>query len=179
MIELTQTKLWSMRLTFSVTICVILFFLLLPLETTPRRWVGPDLILGFACAWALRRPDYVPTLLLALMFLLTDLLLQRPPGLWSAVALLGCENLRQRARGMRDATFISEWILVCVTLAGISLAYRIGLVVTFTDRPAFGLSVIELVMTMAFYPVAVAITHWVLGVHKVAPGDMPGAGGRI
>lgn len=178
MSEMTQTKLWSMRLTFAATVCVILFFLLLPLETTPRRWVGPDLIIGFACAWSLRRPDYVPTLLLAAMFLLTDLLLQRPPGLWAVVALVACEQLKQRARGMRDATFVSEWILVGFALAGISLAYRFGLILTLTDRPPFGLSIIELVMTVAFYPVAVAITHWILGVQKLAPGDL-GGGGRL
>jgi rod shape-determining protein MreD len=47
-----------------------------------------------------------------------------------------------------------------------------------TDRPPFGLSIIELVMTVAFYPVAVAITHWILGVQKLAPGDL-GGGGRL
>lgn len=178
MSDLTYTKTWSMRLTFGFVMCVILFFLLLPLETTPRQWVGPDLILGFACAWAIRRPDYVPVLLLAAVFLLADLLLQRPPGLWAAAALLGCEHLKNRSRSMRDATFVNEWILVCLVLAGIFLAYRVGLVITFTNLPPLGLHVIELVMTMLFYPLAAAVSHGLLGVRKLAPGDLDTIGGR-
>lgn len=178
MSELTQTRLWSMRLTFGVVVCVILFFLLLPLETTPRKWVGPDLILGFACAWAIRRPDYVPSLLLAALFLLADLMLQRPPGLWAAIALLGCEQLKNRSRSLRDATFMNEWILVALVLSGIFLAYRIGLVVTFTNPPSLGLHIVELVMTILFYPLAAAVSHWILGVRKLAPGDLDTLGGR-
>ena len=62
-------------------------FLLLPLQTTPRSLAGPDLLLAFAVAWCLRRPEFVPPLALALAFLLADLLLQRPPGLWALLAL--------------------------------------------------------------------------------------------
>ena len=61
---------------------------------TQRTVIGPDLLIAFALAWSLRRPEYVPTLLLAILFLLGDLLLQRPPGLWALLALLACENLK-------------------------------------------------------------------------------------
>lgn len=179
MSDQTYTRIWTMRLTFCAVICMILFFLLLPLETTPRKWVGPDLILGFACAWAIRRPDYLPVVLLATLLLLADLLLQRPPGLWAAAALMGCEHLKSRSRSMRDATFVNEWILVCLAMAGIFLAYRVGLVITFTNPPPLGLHLIELVMTMLFYPLAVAVSHWLLGVRKLAPGDMDTIGGRL
>ena len=171
MTEQTLTRLWGMRLTFALVVCIILFFQLLPLETTPRRWVGPDFLLGFACAWSLRRPEYVPSLALAGLFLLADLLLQRPPGLWAMLALLGCEHLKTRARGLRDGGFASEWFLVCIVLALIALAYRISLMLTLLEPPPFGLSVFELVMTMAFYPVMAAVTQFGLGVRKAAPGD--------
>jgi rod shape-determining protein MreD len=178
MSEQSYTRVWGMRLTFVLVVCVILFFLLLPLETTPRRWVGPDLILGFACAWSLRRPEYVPLLWLAGLFLLVDMLLQRPPGLWALCALLGCEHLKNRARSLRDSPFLSEWITVSVIISAIALAYRAGLMVTFTDPPSFGLTLIELIMTIAFYPFAVAVTHGLLGVRKAGPGQLDAGGGR-
>jgi rod shape-determining protein MreD len=65
MTDLSRSRLWVMRLSFVALALVILFFHLLPLETTPRPWAGPDLLLGFACAWGLRRPEYVPALFLA------------------------------------------------------------------------------------------------------------------
>ena len=80
MTDLSRSRLWLMRMGFVALGLVILFFHLLPLETTPRGWAGPDLLLGFACEGGLRRPEYVPALFLALVFLLADLLLKRPPA---------------------------------------------------------------------------------------------------
>ncbi|MFK7744200.1 MAG: rod shape-determining protein MreD [Roseobacter sp.] len=175
--EQTWTRLWGMRLTFACVVCVVLFFHLLPLETTPRLWVGPDMVLAFALAWSIRRPDFVPSVWLAGLFLLADMLLLRPPGLWAVCALLACENLKNRSRGLRDSTFASEWLTVCILLTAVALAYRAGLMITLVDPPSFGLSVFELVMTMLFYPVAVAVTHGLLGVRKLAPGDLDGQRG--
>ncbi|WP_300036984.1 rod shape-determining protein MreD [uncultured Roseobacter sp.] len=177
MTDAPVTKLWSMRLTFAFLVCVILFFQLLPLNLTPSRWAGPDLLLAFACAWSVRRPEYVPALGLALLFLLADLLLQRPPGLWALLALLGCENLKSRARAVRDGTFPGEWLTVCVMIAAISIAYRLGLMITLVDPPALGLSFSQLAMTLICYPAVVAVTHTLLGVRKSAPGDPDTAGG--
>jgi rod shape-determining protein MreD len=172
MSENTVTRLWGMRLTFALIVCLVLFFHLLPLETTPSRWVGPDMILAFACAWSLRRPEFVPGFLLAGLFLLADLLLFRPPGLWAALALLGCEHLKTRARSLRDGGFANEWLAVCLLLAFVTFGYRLVLMVTFVEVPGIGLSIFELIMTMLFYPLAVAVTHGLLGVRKAAPGDL-------
>lgn len=179
MTEQTFTRLWGMRLTFALVVCIVLFFHLLPLETTPRRWVGPDMLIAFAFAWSLRRPEYVPSLALAALFLMADLLLLRPPGLWAVCAFLACENLKSRSRGLRDSSFASEWLTVCIMLVVVAVAYRLGLIITLLDPPAFGLSVFELVMTMLFYPVVVAITHGILGVRKAAPGELDAQRGPI
>ncbi|MCV3271437.1 rod shape-determining protein MreD [Roseobacter sinensis] len=179
MSELPQTRLWTMRLGFALLVCVILFFHLLPLETTPRRWVGPDLLLAFACAWSLRRPEYVPVLALAGLFLLADLLLQRPPGLWAMVALLGCESLKRRARGLRDTGFASEWLRVAIVMVSVAIFYRALLIITLVDLPPFGLTIFETVMTILFYPLVVAATHGLMRVRKATPGDLDSTGARL
>ncbi|MEP2641297.1 rod shape-determining protein MreD [Roseobacter sp.] len=179
MSDLAPSRIWGMRLSFTLLVCAILFFHLLPLETTPRRWVGPDLLLGFACAWSLRRPEYVPALALAALFLLADLLLQRPPGLWALLALVGCESLKHRARGMRDTGFPAEWLRVCIVVLGISIAYRAMLILTFIELPPFGLTVFEVIMTILSYPFVVAATHNIMRVRRSAPGDLDGNGARL
>ena len=176
--ETTATKLWGMRLTFALIVCIVLFFHLLPLETSPQWWVGPDLLLAFAFAWSLRRPDYVPSIVLAGLFLLADLLLFRPPGLWAIFALLGCEHLKSRAGSLRDGSFANEWLTVCIVLAVIAVTYRAALMLTFLSLPGFGLTVFELIMTMLFYPAVVAISHWVLGVRKATPGELDAGRGH-
>ena len=60
-------QLWGMRATFIVAALVILFFHLLPLDPAPSRWAGPDVLVAMVLAWAVRRPDYVPILLVALV----------------------------------------------------------------------------------------------------------------
>lgn len=179
MIEQTATRIWGMRLTFALVVCTILFFHLLPLETSPRRWVGPDLVLAFACAWSLRRPEYVPSAALAGLFLLADFLLFRPPGLWAVLALLGCEHLKTRMRGLRDGSFANEWLAVCIVMAVVMVAYRAVLMVTFVDLPGFGLSVFELVMTMLSYPLVVGATHFLLGVRRPSHAELEARGGAL
>lgn len=201
--------LWAMRLGFVLLAFVILFFHLLPLDTQPvglfipdllplentapaearleellrneepRRWIAPDLILCFACAWSLRRPEYVPTLSLALVFLFADLLLQRPPGLWALLALLGCENLKSRARSLRDANFTVEWLTVGVIMVAIFLLNHIVMALLLIDTPKLALSISELVMTLLFYPLIVLITHSLMRVRKTVPGDLDAYGQRV
>lgn len=145
---------------------------------TNRVLIGPDLLIAFAFAWSLRRPEYVPSLLLALVFLLADLLLQRPPGLWALLALLACENLKGRSRTLRDATFGAEWIAVGILLTGILIANRIVLSLFLVTPPQLRLSLLELGVTILVYPVAVFFTHSIMGVRRAAPGELDALGGR-
>ncbi len=172
-------RLWLMRAGFVFLIVLILFFHLLPLETSPRQWAMPDLIIGFACAWAVRRPEYVPALSLAAVFLLTDLLFQRPPGLWAMLALIGCEYLKSAGRSLRDSSFPSEWLAVGTVIVVITAANRLLLAITLIDTPGIGLTLFELGMTLLFYPLMVLVTHVLMGVRKTAPGDLDGMGRRI
>lgn len=179
MTEQTFARLFSKRVLFVLIVCTVLFFHLLPLETSPRRWVGPDLILAFALAWSARRPEYVPSIWLAALFLMTDLLLFRPPGLWAACALLACESMKIRSRSFRDGNFLSEWFTACAFMVLIAIGYRAVMLITLLEPPAFGLSVFELLMTMMFYPVVVAVTHGILGVRHSAPGEVDSAQGSL
>lgn len=176
--DLSLTRLWLMRGGFLLIVLVILFFQLLPLDTSPRRWAGPDLILCFALAWSLRRPEYVPPVLLAGAFLLADMLLQRPPGLWALLALLGCERIKIRGRGLRDSTFPAEWLTAATIILVIVVANRLILALMFVDIPGITLSLFELGMTVIFYPFAVFVTHALMGVRKAAPGELDALGHR-
>ncbi|MBB3994771.1 rod shape-determining protein MreD [Sulfitobacter undariae] len=147
-------------------------------HSTTRNWIGPDLLISFAFAWSLRRPEYVPMLVLACVFLLSDLLLQRPPGLWAALALLSCENLRGRSRTLRDSTFGAEWLAVSILLVGILLMNRIVLSILLVTPPQLGLSLIELGMTIIVYPAVVFVTRSGMGVRRAAPGELDSMGAR-
>ena len=140
--------------------------------------VAPDLLIAFAFAWSVRRPEYVPAILLCAVFLLTDLLLQRPPGLWALLALIACENLKIRGRSLRDSSFGPEWLAVTIWLVAILLVNRFVLVLVLVPRPDLKLSLIELGLTVLAYPIVVLVTHLFMGVRKATPGDFDSTGSR-
>lgn len=173
----TPSQLWGMRAAFLVLGLLILFANLLPVETAaPRGWAGLDLLMVFAMAWSVRRPEYVPVLLLALLFLLADLLLQRPPGLWAVLMLLACERLKSQSLILRDAGFPTEFLTVGVMILGIYVLNRVILAVLLIDLPPLGLYLLQMVTTLAAFPLAVLVTHVFFGVRKVSARDV-GAGG--
>lgn len=178
MSDQTTTGLWIKRLTFLGLVLLIIFFRLLPLQTTAGGWIWPDFVLCLALAWSVRRPEYVPAVLLAAAFLLADLLLQRPPGLWALLALVACEKIKGQSRSLRDATLLSEIVTISIWIIGISVAYRVILGVLLVDTPAFGPSVKHILVTLVAYPVVVAITHLTLGVRKAAPNELGSKGVR-
>ena len=178
MSELNPARPWTMRIAFAALIVVILFFHMLPLQTATGGWIWPDFILAFALAWSVRRPDYVPLALLALLFLLADLLLQRPPGLWAALALVACSQMQQQARSLRDASLATELMSAAAWIVGVGIGYRIVLAVLLVDMPSLAPALLQIVITVMAYPVVVGITHALMGVRKSTPHDMGSAGVR-
>jgi len=140
---------------------------------------GPDVMLALACAWIMRRPDFLPVALLAGVFLFEDFLLHRPPGLWPVAVVLGTEYLRNRQAVLRDVGFALEWVTVGGVLLAMLLGTRLLLSLSMTPLPSLGLSLIQLLATIAFYPIAAAASHWVLGVRKPATGQVDVLGRRL
>ena len=175
----SASRRWTMRMAF-VTICIgVILFNLMPLETTPRRWAGPDLLLVMACAWTLRRPDYAPAFLIAMVILLADLLFQRPPGLMAALVVLACEWLKARARVMRELPFPAEWLAAALAMGAVLAGYRLVLAIFMVDQAPITLAVIQLVASILAYPVVVLFSLGFFGLRKTAPGEVDKLGHRL
>lgn len=179
MAETPTMQVWTGRLIFIAVIGLIMFIQLLPLDTRPDVWPVPDLMLIVALAWSARRPDYAPVTIVALLFLLADLLFQRPPGLWAGLVVILTEVLRRRARQIRNSPLALEWGSVAVGIVVITLIYRITLAIVMTPQPALGLTLVQMVMTIVLYPVVLVIAHFVFGVSRPAPGQTDSYGHRL
>jgi len=145
----------------------------------PRGWAGPDLLIALSFAWVVRRPDYVPTLAVAAMLLLADMLFQRPPGLWSALVLIAMEGLRSSGRRSRQDGFALEWMNMAITLTVITVIYQLILMMLIAGPPPLTLSLMALIATILAYPVVVLLSGVLLGVRKAAPGAIDALGHRI
>lgn len=176
---MAETRVWLMRSLYLGLCLVIIFVHLLPLDTQPRLWAPPDLLVAFTFAWALRRPEYVPVLSVAAVMLAADLLFQRPPGLYAALVLIGLEYVRRRTGALRRAGFAGEWLTVALAIAAMGLANRVVLSLLSVNLAPLGPSLIQSVLTVLFYPAAVLLTEWLAGVRRPAAGEIDMAGGRI
>lgn len=172
------SHIWAMRLWFFVLALVIVFFHLIPLDTVPRRWAPPDLLVAFTFAWVLRRPDFAPLLSVAVVMLMADLLFQRPPGLLALLVALSSEYLKSRSAGLREAGLAAEWFNVTIVIVGITILYRLILTLALVEQAPLMLNVIQMVLTIAVYPIVVLVTQTIMGVRKPSPGDADAMGNR-
>lgn len=179
MAETAPPRTWLRHGAFVLLALAILFLQLLPLNTTPRGLPFPDLMLAFTCVWAVRRPDYLPVLTVALLFLLADLLLNRPPGLMAALVVLATEALRARAQALRAASFGMEWLTVAIAMTAVTVGGRFALTIVMLPPVPLGLTLLQMVLTILAYPLAVAAAWGVFGISRPAPGEVNALGQRL
>ncbi|GGW31190.1 hypothetical protein GCM10011452_19640 [Gemmobacter lanyuensis] len=164
---------------FLLVALALIFLRLLPMGSTAGSLPGPDLLLCLTLAWLLRRPDYLPALLIALVFFAEDLLLMRPPGLWTALVLLGTEILRSRIALTRELSFVMEWLFIGLLMMGMFIGYRLAFTVTMLPQVGFGYAMTQVLASIAVYPVVVWLSHVTLGVHKPGMGEVDDMGRRL
>ncbi|KPN64298.1 rod shape-determining protein MreD [Aliiroseovarius crassostreae] len=159
------------RLLLVVVAIVLLFGRLLPLELGAGRLPGPDLLLVLVMAWVVRRPDYAPVFLIAPVFFLTDMLLLKPPAVWTLMVVFGTEFLRRRETRLREQSFLIEFGLVAATLVAMLIGQRLLLGVFLVEQVSFGREILYLLATIAAYPLAALVTVYGFGIHKLQPGE--------
>ena len=164
-------------LLFCAAMAVLLFLRLLPLSAGAVRLPGPDLGLCLALAWVLRRPDQLAAPVIALAFLVQDILLFQPLGLWPAIVLMGTEAARLREGRWRDQPFVVEWLRIATLIGLMMLAYRIVQVLFMMPVPALGQVILHVIATVAAYPPVVLAARVLFGLrHATAlDAEMTGA----
>lgn len=179
MLDPVSLRIWSNRGLFVALIGFLVFARMLPLDTSATGLPGPDLILALTFAWVLRRPSYVPALLIVVVFLFCDLLFGQPPGLWAMLVLIASEFLRARQGLSRELPFPLEWAFVAMIMGALWTAHLISLGLFALDRPAIGLAAVQLLFTIAAYPAIVWLSALLFGLKKATPEEADALGSRL
>jgi rod shape-determining protein MreD len=179
MVEFWRSAHWIYRALFVALALLILFLRLLPLAHSAGALPGPDLLLCLIMAWVVRRPDYLPLPLIVIVVLTEDLILMRPPGLWTALVVLATEFLRSRMALTRELNFVVEWLLVAGLMISMLLVYRIVFALALLPQPAFGFAVVQVLWSIVLYPVVVGLSRLVLDLRKPATGEVDSFGRRL
>lgn len=195
MIDGATREVWAHRILFVVLALAFLFFRLLPLgeiiapcgaEDTGCRlmaWFshvpGPDLLLCIIFAWTMRRPDYLPVLLIAAVVLLEDLIVLRPPGLWTGLVVLVSEIIRSRVALTRELNFGVEWLLVSAMMVVMLIVYRLAFGLVLLPQPPFGFAMVQVIWSILCYPLVVFLSRVVLDLYKPGMGEVDAYGRRL
>lgn len=179
MVDPLTTRRIAHRALFVALAAVILFLRLLPVNAAAHGIPGPDLTLAFTFVWVLRRPDYVPAVLVVAVFLMEDLMFWRPVGLWTLIVLAATEFLRAREESSRDLPFVLEMALVMGVMSTMLIANRLILGLAMVEQPLLGLELLRLVVTLAAYPFVVALSKLGFGLRRAAPGEVDALGHRL
>ncbi|MFT4013632.1 MAG: rod shape-determining protein MreD [Paracoccus sp. (in: a-proteobacteria)] len=151
---------------FAALFLGLLFLRLMPLAPGRMVWPGPDLALCLALAWILRRPDQAPVLLIAALFLIEDIMLWRPPGLWTAIIVIGTEAARKREGHWRELPFVVEWMRVALLVGLMVLMNRFLLSLFLAPLPSLGQALMQYLATVATYPLVAGLLRWPLGLRR-------------
>lgn len=170
---------WGYRALFLLLALVFLFLRLLPLGNTPGALPGPDLLICLTFAWMMRRPAYLPLPLIVAVALIEDLVLMRPPGLWTALMVLATEFLRSRTALTRELNFLTEWLLAAGLMLGMLVAYRFVFALAFLPQPPFGHALVQILWSILAYPAVVALSRLSFDLRKPATGEIDDQGRRL
>ena len=179
MVDPATRSVWLHRVLFVIIALALLFVRLLPLGALAGHLPGPDILLCFVFAWTMRRPDYLPPWLIVSVVLFEDMLLMRPPGLWTALDLMGSEFVRARVALTRELNFLVEWLLVGGLMLAMLLIYRAVFAITLLPQPGFGFALVQVIWSILCYPAVVALSRFVLDLYKPAMGEVDAYGRRM
>ncbi len=158
-------------LAYTVLMSLLLIIGIIPYEIWPRRFPGPDLMVAITFVWLMRRPERLPTPLVAAVFFIADILLMRPIGLWAMLMVLATEFLRNRHRSVREHAFIVEWALVSGVLFAAALVNATMIWVVFLEAIPLDRAMIHAASTMLAYPLVAATARLALGGAPATTGD--------
>ncbi len=132
---------------------LIIFFQILPLQTTPQTWSGPNVLLVFFAVIVAKRPEFTSSFLIAFIFLIEDFFLMRPPGLMSSLAVLGFYFLKRKFQHQEESPVLFGWGSVATCLILILLLFYFISVLLFIPSAGFRLTFMEIIVTLALYPI--------------------------
>jgi rod shape-determining protein MreD len=132
---------------------LIIFFQILPLQTTPQSWSGPNVLLVFFAAIVIKRPEFTSSLLIAVVFLIEDFFLMRPPGLMSSLTVLGLYILKRKFQNQEDTSLVFVWgnVAICLTLI-LLICYFVSKLL-FIPSADLRLTIMEITVTLAIFPI--------------------------
>ena len=166
MSNIPSERIWVYRIIFIAVAIFLILANLMPLQTTPQRWPWPNILLLVIFCWSLREPNFVPIPLVITVLLLQDLLLHRPPGLFSGISVIILIWIKVITASSDEKSFLAEWVRVTLAFASISLVYHLVLSLSFVNTTELRITLIQTIFNISIYPLIVLVSHYIFRVKR-------------
>ena len=152
-------RILRLRLTYLLIMMLLVLFKTMPIHTSSDQFAMPDIPLVITFVWVMRRPDVMGPILITIAFLFADMILQRPPGLWTLIVLCGSMFLRSRTIYFKEVIFLYEWLLIAIVVIFCFTAYQFLLLLTFLPTNNLALLVKQALFTIMLYPIFIWLSR--------------------
>ena len=155
-------RILRLRLTYLLIVMLLVLFQTLPIHTSINQFAMPDIPLVMTFVWVMRRPDVMAPILITIAFLFADMILQRPPGLWTLIVLCGSMFLRSRTIYFKEVIFFYEWLMIAIIVIFCFAAHQFLLLLTFLPTHDLALLVKQALFTIMLYPIFIWLSRSML-----------------
>ena len=155
-------RILRLRLTYLLIVMLFVLFQTMPIHTSTDQLAMPDIPLVITFAWVMRRPDVMDPILITVAFLFADMILQRPPGLWTLIALCASMFLRLRTIYFKEVIFFYEWLMIAIVVIICFAAHQFLLLLTFLPTHNLALLLKQAFFTVILYPIFIWLSHSIL-----------------
>ena len=114
--------------------------------------VYPDLLTCLVFAILINRPKLFPSYIILLIYMLADIILMKPIGLYCALMFVATELIRKNNKTIRKETFLMHWFIFFSCLLVVQILYISIHKLFFMPSPQFIIFTKQFVLTMCFYP---------------------------
>ena len=155
-------RILRLRLTYLLILMLLVLFKTMPVHTSTDQFAMPDIPLVITFVWVMRRPDVMGPILITMAFIFADMILQRPPGLWTLIVLCGSMFLRSRTIYFKEVIFFYEWLMIAIVVIFCFTAHQFLLLLTFLPTHNLALLVKQALFTIMLYPVFIWLSRSML-----------------
>ena len=154
---------WIQRSTYLIFSFLLVVWLIVPQNPFKQTIPTPDFLFCLTLAIIFRRPNLLPIALIGLVFLGTDILFNRPIGLWTAIVLIITEFARTQFWRYNDANFITTWLFVSFLILLSTFSHMIVLNVFVISQSDFWHYLIWALLTILIYPMMFCLSFLIVG----------------
>lgn len=152
---------WMFRLLLLVICLLVLLTGTVPGLPGAGHPLTPDILFCVTIAWLVRQPDHLPPIMLVILYLLRDIVLGQPVGLWtSAMLLAGLAAVMLRG-WLMTRSFITEWAVAMVL--HVSVLLFVSIVLTVALLPGISIEFLgaSVLATALAYPLVALFIRYV------------------